>query len=113
MDYSKLNNVLLKTFDISEDTIENYSLEVNNLPFLKLRDILMKLGTIYLEDFENQIYVATIKGGFFKMNNAHTAIQLDENCLKLSISAKEGLLNQHTIEGAINELKNNIIKYLK
>ena len=113
MEYALINDVLLQTFDISTDTIENYSFEISDLSFMKIRDVLMVLGKIYLEDKENQIYVATVKSGFFKKNNAYMALQLNENCLNISISAKEGLINQHTIEGALNEFKSKISKYLK
>ena len=113
MEYAFLNNVLIQTFDIPQCPIETYSFEVIDLPFLKIRDVLMVLGKIYLEDTEDQIYVATIKSGFFKKNNAYLALQLKENCLNISISAKEGLINQHTTEGALNEFKSKISKYLK
>ena len=105
MEFIELNNILAEYTDVEQDKIQNYTISVNGLYFLKLRDTLIKLGKIYSEDIEKQVYVASINGGFAKKNPATLAISLEEYYLRISIFSNEGIFNQHTSEGVINELK--------
>ena len=113
MRLSELNQLLAGTAIIQENKILNYTFSVKNLSFLKLRDILIELGKICYEDTEKQVYIVNINGGFFKKNPAMVALHLSKDMLSLAIHADEGIINQHTCEGVINELKNALKGYIK
>ncbi len=106
MEYKELNAVLKENIaSVAEKKIRNYTLSANGLTFSQLRDALIVMGRILLEDTKTHIYVARVNGGFLKKNSAYLALYLDNDSLLISAYAKEGIINQHTCEGAINELK--------
>ena len=113
MEFIELNNILAEFTDVEQNKVQNYTISVNGLSFLKLRDILIKSGKIYSEDIERQIYVAGINGGFARKNPAIFAISLEEYRLRISIFSNEGVFNQHTSEGVINELKKSLEEYIQ
>ena len=49
-------------------------LNVSNISFLKLRDVIIELGRIYAEDAEKQVYIVRIYGGFFQKESNHNSI---------------------------------------
>lgn len=112
MDFKELNDILKNEADVKESKIKNTAINVHELQFLKLRDILIGIGKIYFEDLERQVYVANIGGGASKKNPVSMAICLGKEQLQISMYAKEGLINQHTCEGVINELKRLLQKYI-
>ena len=111
MDYSALNNKLCAITIVNTQKIINETIPVNNFSFMRLRDVLIKTGKILSEDFDHQVYIASIKGGFAKRNNATVAFQLLEDKIVIAAYADEGLINQHTCEGVINEFKRTIADY--
>ena len=113
MEFIELNNILAEFTDVEQNKVQNYTISVNGLSFLKLRDILIKSGKIYSEDIKRQIYVTSINGGFARKNPAILAISLEECCLRISIFSNEGVFNQHTSEGVINELKKSLEEYIQ
>lgn len=114
MDKSKLNEYLYeKILDIEQDAIHNVQFKVTNLKLLKLRDILMVAGTIYVEDIDNKIYIASLKGGFLNKNTAVVAFCLDGDYLQTAIYAKEGLIKQHTYEDIVNEINRLFKEYIE
>ena len=108
-----LDELLINRVNAKEEKIIHNKYQVEGLAILKIRDILMIKGKIYLEDLENSIYLARINGGWRKRNPAYLAIRLVNNELCLSVYAREGIINQHTSEGVINDFKNTIEKYIK
>jgi len=48
-----------------------------------------------------------------KKNPAITAFQLENDFLQIAISAKEGLINQHTSEGVAYEIRKSLERYIK
>lgn len=111
--YIELNQILKNTAPVIEHKIINQNIKVMDLSVLKLRDILQRIGKIQKELLEDNVYVAIIPGGFFKKNYAVIAIKLCDNELLVSAYADEGLINQHTCEGAINELRRNIKQFIR
>lgn len=74
------------------------------MSFLQLRDRLCHLGTILHEDRSQQIYVVSIRSGFADLNQATVALQLQDRTLIAMGYAREGLIPQHTCEGALQKL---------
>ena len=89
---------------IKKNAIVEASINVNGVKILQIRDCLMNIGTILEEDFDNNIYVVDIPAGLGNMNHAVVAIQLNKNSIDLIGYAKEGLINQHTAEKAIDKI---------
>ena len=112
MDYEELIKIMDSIAVIEKEKITRKEYVVHNLSFMKLRDVLINCSHILYEDIERNIYIAEIKSGFFKKNAAITAFQLDHNKLKVLIYSKEGLVNQKTTEGVINEIKSQLINYI-
>lgn len=113
MNFKELNEILKNEADVKESKIKNTTINVNGLKFLKLRDIIIGIGKIYFEDLEKQVYVANIGGGISNKNPVLMALCLEKEQLQISMYAREGLINQHTCEGVINELKELLQKYIK
>ena len=111
LEYIDLNKVLSECINVNEDSIVNLKIYVENLTLIKLRDILLKIGQIHIEDIDRGIYVVTIKGGFAKKNSATLALQLDSGAILIAGYADEGLINQHTLEGVIHDFKKEIREY--
>lgn len=112
MENKELNKLLLDNINIRNHEVENVEWSIKGLRFLKLRDILIVIGKIAYEDLENQVYIAIINGGWFKRNRAYTAFHLSNDTLKIAITADEGLFNQHTCKGVLNELRKSLEKYI-
>lgn len=112
-DYSSINKKLIDVCGAKEKKIVNDTFAVVGLTLLKLRDILVRMGKIHLEDSENSIYVAIIPGGFAKRNYATVVLQLNEDNVKIAAYADEGIIKQHTSEGVINEFRKCIEQYCR
>lgn len=111
--YSSLNRVLMEAAPVEEKKIVNQAIPVDGLSITKLRDILIKIGKIQREFLEDKIYVGIIPGGFLKKNYAVVALQLYEDEIIIAAYAEEGFIEQHTCEGALNELRRNIQKFIR
>lgn len=108
-----INKRLMDVCDAKEKKILNTTIRVNGLSFVKLRDILIEIGKIHLEDIEANIYIAVIPGGFARMNYAVVAFQLLEDELIIAAYANEGIINQHTSEGVVDEFRKYIGQYIE
>ena len=111
--YISINQILLDTAPVEEKKIVNLSLSIDGLSITKLRDILIKIGKIQREFLEDRVYVVVIPGGFFKKNYAVVALQLFDKEMIVAAYADEGIIKQHTCEGAINELRRNIKQFIR
>ena len=100
---------LVKKFtDIDINTGKSINIDVSNISMLKLRDLLIGIGKIYYENLEEQVYVVKLYGGLFKKNPAFAALHLMDGILQIEVAAKEGLIDQRTCEGVINEIKRKV-----
>ena len=107
MGYKKeLVSKLKSLIRLKEENIYNDEIEIQPMSFVQLRDKLIGKGTILDEDFEKQIYTINIMSGFANQNTATIAIKLAGNKLELAGYAREGIIKQHTVEKAVEILKN-------
>ena len=107
MGYKKeLVSKLKSLIRLKEENIYNDEIEIQPMSFVQLRDKLIGKGTILDEDFEKQIYTINIMSGFANQNTATIAIKLTGNKLELAGYAREGIIKQHTVEKALEVLKN-------
>lgn len=107
MGYKKeLVSKLKSLIRLKEENIYNDEIEIQPMSFNQLRDKLIGKGTILDEDFEKQIYTINIMSGFANQNTATIAIKLTGNKLQLAGYAREGIIKQHTVEKAVEILKN-------
>ena len=111
-DYSKINKFLCEKTIVKEAQIVNMTYKVKNLSFMRIRDILYGLGTIYFEDLAESMYFAVLPGGFMKKNNVYTAVELNADMLKIALFANEGIIKQHTCEGALNGIERQLKDYI-
>ena len=112
MNYTELNSVLIDNTSADPKTISNETYRVYGLTLIKLRDILYRIGSICYEDLETGVYVASLKGGIKKKNTTVLALYLENEALKISVSAKEGIIKQHTKEDVLYELKKSLKDYI-
>ena len=112
-DYKNINNILKDVCDAKEASILNKTYRVKNLSMRTLAFILLEIGKVKKEDLDNNIYIATIPSGIAKKNNAVFAIELSDNILKVAASAAEGLIKQHTREGAVDEFERHLSQYIE
>lgn len=105
MNKELLMNKLNEHFNTKENKIIFHSERLQNAKFSKLRDAVYDLdGNILEEDLDDNIYVASIKGGTFNANYAYVAMQLTDEEVSFAIYAMEGLINQHTSEKVLEKL---------
>lgn len=110
MNKKALINSLKQYAAVDEKAIIEETIIVEELTFMQLRDWLIEIGTILKEDYDNHIYVISIAAGLANLNSAIIAIQLNKNALDCIGYAREGLINQHTAEKAINKIRQRIFK---
>ena len=113
MSIKQLNDIMMSTFDIDVSKVCSYSFKVNGLTYKKLRDCLYILGKIVYESEKEQIYLTNIKGGFFHLNIVIAGFQLTNTTLYISLYAREGIIEQHTNEGVINEIRKQFKDVIK
>lgn len=107
MGYKKeLVSKLKSLIRLKEENIYNDEIEIQPMSFNQLCDKLIGKGTILDEDFEKQIYTINVMSGFANQNTATIAIKLTGNKLELAGYAREGIIKQHTVEKAVEILKN-------
>ena len=71
----------------------------------EIRDELFFLGNILYEDLSNEVYVAQIRVGLWKMSAATVAMQLQGKTLRCAGFAKEGKLKLGTLNKAFTKLE--------
>lgn len=113
MNVEELDRLLGDVFLVDPKNTEHFVFGIHDLTVLKVRDVLMEIGHIKQENLERQEYVATMGAGFCKSNIAYLATRIEENKLYVSVNAREGLINQHTRKGAINELRRKLKEYIE
>ena len=114
MNTKVLNQLLSQKCELKVGRIQNVTWNVDKLKILKIRDTILLLnGVIIYEDLDHQIYISNMKGGFLRKNTAHTAFCLENSKLHIAIYANEGMINQHTCEDVINEIKKALSEFIK
>lgn len=108
MGYIDIYKSFLNEFNITQNEITSDSIKVSDFTIFNLRDLLLELGTIYREDIDENTYIAKIKGGTLKKNEAIVLAVLDNLDLRIAIFAKEGIIKQKTSEGILNEIRKRI-----
>lgn len=99
--------------DIKEKDILFYEAKINNIKFLKIREIIYSFGSLLEQDDENKILVGVIKSGSLKANQSYIAIQLMDKKLYFAIYSSEGLIKQNSSEKTLDlflkelNIKNN------
>jgi hypothetical protein len=102
---TELVDVLKDNINVEENRIREDEIEINQLSYLQLRDLIWKIGRVVVE-LENQgIYIAAIVTGIANRNTAYLAIQHTQKKLQIVGYAKEGIFNQKTYEKAIEKLR--------
>ncbi len=112
-EYRLVNNLLIDACDAKEQKIINKTYKVENLNMQKIADVLIKQGKVYREDLEKNTYVASIPGGIAKKHYAVVALELQDHILKIGAFAEEGIINQHTSEGVLDEFEESIKEYIR
>lgn len=106
--YEKLTDKLELYIDLKEKNLLLREIAVEDITFPNLRDILLTIGDILEEDEADKIYISRIKSGIANKNSAIVAVLCKEDTLYIASSAKEGLINQHTAEKAIDKLESGL-----
>ncbi len=91
----------IKQFDVTEDGIERYEKRIESLSYLKIRDVLWKIGKVLEEDTELCVYTATIK---CRGNTAFMVIHYERESIFILSYAREGIIKQHTNQRAVQKL---------
>ena len=113
MDQKTLLIKMHEHIDFREKDVIEQKIDICDMTLINLRDCLIGLGTILDEDYDLKSYVIKVSAGLANCNTAIVAIQLFENTLWLLGYAKEGLINQHTAEKAMDKVKKRVFQYIK
>lgn len=94
-----VKNMKLRKFNASEEQM----IQNCHLTYKEIRDSIIRIGKIIEENEDEKIYVCTIQSGIMK-NEAVVALGMQKSDVYLIAYAKEGLINQHTCERALQQL---------
>lgn len=75
-----------------------------------MRDRLIGLGKILEESFENNYYIVNVPAGVANKNAAVVLILWSDENLTMYAYAREGLINQHTADKAIERVVEKLAK---
>lgn len=108
MHNKELLDKLKSYIHVNENGIIYEEMITQNLSFQNLRDKLIGLGKILEEDDNAKIYVIAIMAGVGNANSAVVAMKLADDKLLIAGYAKEGFINQHTANQAIDKVMKKI-----
>ncbi|WP_027621463.1 hypothetical protein [Acetivibrio clariflavus] len=103
---SKINEFI----PVKEAQIVEKVINVDNITFTNVRDRLIGLGKILEENFDDTYYVVNVPAGVANKNTAVVLVRWSEDNISLFAYAKEGLINQHTADKAIERVIEKITK---
>lgn len=86
---------------LKKDTCE-MTLQLNDVSNLHVRDGITGLGTILEENLTENYYITTVKVGLFKNVIAYALIVRDDEKLRITTYAREGLIRMKLSEKAMN-----------
>lgn len=72
---------------------------------LAVRDSLIQLGEILVENLDDNYYIAYVKVGGLFTSNVLSAVKLAEGKVHILAIAKEGLVKNHLAEKAIDKVR--------
>ena len=110
MDYKELNEILVEYGEVEKEKIQNATIKTGEISIMRLRNVLIINGKILEEYLEKNLYIATVNGGLAKMSKAWVVAELDKDCVKLAVYAKEGLIKQNISQGVIKLLADALQK---
>jgi hypothetical protein len=109
MKRTKIIKIINEYIPANEKGIVTRNIETSNLTFANLRDRIIGLGTILEESFEDSYYVVSVPAGFANKNSAIVLVLWNNNGLTLFSYAREGIINQHTADKAIDKVIDAIV----
>ncbi|WP_340852249.1 hypothetical protein [Ligilactobacillus salivarius] len=93
---------------VKDEQIIEQVICTENFTFTNLRDSLIGLGKIVEENFESNYYIVSIPAGIAERNTAILLILWQKRKVSIFAYAKEGLINQHTADIAIDKVIESI-----
>lgn len=103
---SKMNEYIL----VKENRVVEKRIKIVNITFTNVRDRLIGMGKILEENFEDTYYIVNVLAGVAKQNSAIVFVKWTNESLTLWAYAKEGLINQHTADDAIERMIKRILQ---
>lgn len=103
---SKMNEYIL----VKEKQVVEKEIKITNITFTNVRDKLIGMGKILEENFEDTYYIVNVPAGIANINSAIVFVKWNRESLALWAYAKEGLINQHTADGAIEKMIERILQ---
>lgn len=103
---SKMNEYIL----VKEKQVVEKRIKIANISFTNVRDKIIGMGKILEENFEDTYYIVNVSAGVANRNSAIVFVKWNDESLTLWAYAKEGLINQHTADGAIERMIKRILQ---
>ena len=96
---------------IKDELVETGEIAID-ASMLKIRDTLLKIGTLLRENLEEEYYIGTLAAGIGNKNTAYIIIKKNKNKNSLDVCcyAREGLIKQHTARKAINKFERELLR---
>lgn len=109
MNNKDLIEKLSEFIQTKEELVETGEI-VTDVSMLKIRDTLLKIGTLLQENLEEEYYIGTIAAGIGNKNTAYIIIKKNKKSLGVCCYAREGLIKQHTARKAINKFERELLR---
>jgi len=97
-----------KYISLKEEQVVEKSIAINGVTFTNLRDCLTGLGKILEENFDKNYYILKISSGIANKNVAIILIIYSDDSISMFAYAKEGFINQHTADKAMDKVVDQI-----
>ena len=103
---SKINEYI----SVKEKQAVEKNISIDNMSFINVRDRLIGLGNILEENLHDNYYIVNVPSGVANKNEAIILVEWNGNSINFYGFAKEGLINQHTANRAIDKIVDKILK---
>lgn len=103
---SKMNDYIF----VKEKQVVEKEIKITNITFTNVRDRLIGMGKILEENFEDTYYIVNVPAGVANKNSAIVFVKWNNESLTLWAYAKEGLINQHTADDAIERMIKRLLQ---
>lgn len=106
-----INELLEKYIDVDKQNGVKIDCEANNVTLEKLRDALYQFGNPIDQDIENNIFIVSMKSGFFNANQTLVCAILDKNEIHYRLYNASNDIDNKFAQNVVNKINKKLGVY--